>query len=427
VITRARAAFIFIFITVLLDMVAFGVIIPVLPQLIVTLERGDTASAAGIFGVFGTAFAFMQFLSAPVLGALADRFGRRPVVLLSNLGLGADYVVMAVAPTIPILFIGRLISGVTSSSFSTAGAYVADVTPADRRAARFGMLGVAFGIGFIVGPALGGFLASIDLRAPFWASAALSFTNFLYGLLILPESLPRDRRGPFRPKAANPIGALRFLGARPALAGLAVAAFLAYLAHDSLPVTFVLYAAHRFAFDERSIGLALTLVGVSSLIVQGGIVGRVVAAVGEQRALLAGLFIGLVGQLLLGLAPTAPLFLAGLPVWSLFGLATPSLQAIASRAVAPTEQGRLQGALASLRSVATLITPILYTQTFAAAIGPLAGLGIPGAAFLLSAGLLFASAVVVLRALPAANPLSAGRPATPVAASSPDSARGPSL
>ena len=399
-ITRARAAFFFIFITVLLDMVAFGVIIPVLPQLIVTLEGGDTASAAGVFGIFGTAFAFMQFLSAPFLGALADRFGRRPVILLSNLGLGADYVVMALAPTIPILFVGRLISGITSSSFSTAGAYVADVTPPEKRAARFGMLGVAFGIGFIIGPALGGFLASVDLRAPFWAAAVLSFANFLYGLLILPESLPRERRGRFSPKAANPIGALRFLGGHRGLVGLAGAAFFAYLAHDSLPVTFVLYAAHRFAFDERSIGLALALAGVSSLIVQGGVIGRVVAAIGEYRALLTGLFIGLLGQLLLGLAPTAPLFLAGIPVWSLFGLATPSLQAIASRSVGPTEQGQLQGALASLRSVATLITPILYTQTFAAAIGPLAGLGLPGAAFLLSACLLFVSAVIVLRAMP---------------------------
>src|SRR5439155_1322013 len=235
VITRARAAFIFIFVTVLLDMVAFGVIIPVLPQLIVTLEGGDTASAAGVFGIFGTAFAFMQFLSAPFLGALADRFGRRPVILLSNLGLGADYVVMALAPTIPILFVGRLISGITSSSFSTAGAYVADFTPPEKRAARFGMLGVAFGIGFIIGPALA---------------------------------------------------------------------------------------------------------GVSSLIVQGGVISRVVAAVGEYRALLTGLFIGLLGQLLLGLAPTAPLFLAGIPVWSLFGLATPSLQAIASRSVEPTAQGQ---------------------------------------------------------------------------------------
>jgi DHA1 family tetracycline resistance protein-like MFS transporter len=399
VITRARAAFIFIFITVLLDMVSFGVIIPVFPQLIVHLQGGDLASASGIFGLFGTVFALMQFISAPVLGALSDRFGRRPVVLLSNLGLGADYVVMALAPSLPILFAGRLISGITSSSFSTAAAYVADVTPPEKRAARFGYLGVAFGIGFIVGPALGGFLGSIDLRAPFWASAFLSFANFFYGLLILPESLPPERRGPFHPRAANPVGALRFLGARPVIASLALVSLFAYLAHDSLPNTFVLYSSYRFAFDERAIGLGLTIAGVSSLVVQGLVVGRAVAAFGEHRTLIAGLVIGMAGQLLLGLGPTVPLFLLGIPVWSFFGLVGPSISAMASREVVPNEQGQLQGALASLRSIATLITPILYTQTFALAIGPLAGLGVPGAPFLLSAALLaVATAVSQLRA-----------------------------
>ena len=392
---RARAAFIFIFITVVLDMVAFGVILPVLPQLIVALVGGDVAGAAGTFGVFGTAFAFMQFLSAPVLGALGDRFGRRPVILLSNLGLGADYVIMALAPSIPILFAGRLVSGITSSSFTTAGAYVADVTPREHRAARFGMLGVAFGIGFIIGPALGGLLASVDLRAPFWAAAILSFANFLYGLLILPESLPPEKRGPFHPKAANPVGALRFLGGRPTLAVLALGAFFAYLAHDSLPNTFVLYASHRFGFTERDVGLSLAVVGVSSLIVQGFVVGRVVKAIGEARALMTGALIGMSAQLLLALAPIAPLFLLGLPVWSFFGLVTPSIQAIASGEVSPSEQGRLQGALSSLRSVATLISPLLYTQVFAAAIGPLAPLGVPGAAFLLSAALLAACVVTI--------------------------------
>lgn len=394
-ITRQRAAFVFIFITVLLDMLAFGLMVPVLPQLLIHLQGGDAESAAGIFGIFGTAFAFMQFLASPVLGALGDRFGRRPVVLLSNLGLGADYVVMAVAPSIPILFIGRLISGITSSSFTTASAYVADVTPPDKRAARFGMLGVAFGIGFIVGPAVGGLLASLDLRAPFWAAAFLSFANFLYGFFILPESLPRERRGAFRPHAANPLGAMRFLRSREGLAALAVAAALAYLAHDSLPNTFVLYSAHRFAFDERTIGLGLAISGASSLVIQGLVVGRVVRAFGERTAVFIGLFVGSAGQLLLGLAPIPALYLAALPVWSFFGLVTPSLQAIASRAVDPKEQGRLQGALASLRSMVTLVSPILYTQTFALAVGPLAPLGIPGAAYLLSAVLLLASAAVL--------------------------------
>ena len=393
--TRSRAAFIFIFITVLLDMVSFGVIIPVFPQLILQLQGGDMAGAAAIFGILGTAFAVMQVIFAPVQGALSDRYGRRPVILLSNLGLGVDYVVMAVAPTIPILFIGRLISGATSASFSISGAYVADVTPPEKRAARFGMLGVAFGIGFIVGPAIGGLLGAIDLRAPFWFSAVLSFANFLYGLLILPESLPPERRGPFRLRAANPIGAMRFLGLRPVLFTLGAVAFFGNLGHDALPNTFVLYATQRFNFDERAIGLSLAIVGVSSLIVQGFVVGRAVAALGEYRALLAGLGLGIAAELLLGLAPTSALFLIGLPIFSFFGLTGASLQSLATREVAANEQGQLQGALSSLRSICTIITPGLYTGTFALFVGPLAGLGVPGAPFLLAA-ILLASAFAVL-------------------------------
>ena len=393
--TRSRAAFIFIFITVLLDMVSFGVIIPVFPQLILRLQGGDMAGAAAIFGILGTAFAVMQVIFAPVQGALSDRYGRRPVILLSNLGLGVDYVVMAIAPTIPILFIGRLISGATSASFSISGAYVADVTPPEKRAARFGMLGVAFGIGFIVGPAIGGLLGAIDLRAPFWFSAVLSFANFLYGLLILPESLPPERRGPFRLRAANPIGAMRFLGLRPVLFTLGAVAFFGNLGHDALPNTFGLYATQRFNFDERAIGLSLAIVGVSSLIVQGFVVGRAVAALGEYRALLAGLGLGIAAELLLGLAPTSALFLIGLPIFSFFGLTGASLQSLATREVAANEQGQLQGALSSLRSICTIITPGLYTGTFALFVGPLAGLGVPGAPFLLAA-ILLASAFAVL-------------------------------
>ena len=408
--TRSRAAFIFIFITVLLDMVSFGVIIPVFPQLILRLQGGDMAGAAAIFGILGTAFAIMQVIFAPVQGALSDRYGRRPVILLSNLGLGVDYVVMAIAPTIPILFIGRLISGATSASFSTSGAYVADVTPPEKRAARFGMLGVAFGIGFIVGPAIGGLLGAIDLRAPFWFSAVLSFANFLYGLLILPESLPPERRGPFRLRAANPIGAMRFLGLRPVLFTLGAVAFFGNLGHDALPNTFVLYATQRFNFDERAIGLSLAIVGVSSLIVQGFVVGRAVAALGEYRALLAGLGLGIAAELLLGLAPTSALFLIGLPIFSFFGLTGASLQSLATREVAANEQGQLQGALSSLRSICTIITPGLYTGTFALFVGPLAGLGVPGAPFLLAAILLASAFAVLARSARALRSPAVARP-----------------
>ena len=396
-ITRSKAAFAFIFITVLLDMISFGVIIPVFPQLILQIQGGDMAGAAATFGIFGTAFAVMQFIFAPVQGALSDRFGRRPVILLSNLGLGLDYVVMALAPNIPLLFIGRLISGGTSASFSISGAYVADVTPPQNRAARFGMLGAAFGIGFIIGPAIGGLLGSIDLRAPFWAAAVLSFANFLYGALILPESLPKDRRSPFRIRAANPIGAVRFLGSRPVLMLLTSAMLFAFLAHDAVPNTWVLYTTYRFAFDERAIGVSLAIVGFASLVVNGFVVGRVVKRFGEYRSLLAGLGFGIVAELLFALAPTSWLLLGTLPIYALAGLSGAPMQSIASREVEPNEQGQLQGALSSLRSMVTLVTPGLYTGAFALFVGPLAGLGFPGAPYMLAAILMAATAAILLR------------------------------
>jgi DHA1 family tetracycline resistance protein-like MFS transporter len=410
VITRSRAAFAFIFITVLLDMISFRVIIPVFPQLILSIQGGDMAGAAAIFGILGTAFAVMQFVFSPVQGALSDRFGRRPVVLLSNLGMGLDYVIMALAPTIPILFVGRLLSGATSASFSISGAYVTDVTPPEKRAGQFGLLGAAFGIGFIVGPAIGGLLGAIDLRAPFWFAAGLSFANFLYGTLILPESLPKERRSPFRLHAANPIGAMRFLGSRPVLTTLAAASLFSFLAHDAIPNTFVLYSTYRFGFDERAVGLSLAIVGFSSLIVQGLVVGRVVAWLGEYRTLLTGLGIGLVAELMFAFAPITALFLLGLPIFSFFGLTGAPLQSIASREVTPSEQGQLQGALTSLRSMVTLVTPGLYTGVFALFVGPLASVGLPGAPYLLSAMLMAASAAVLIRSATALRSPVAARP-----------------
>src|ERR671935_1650583 len=360
----SRAAFAFIFVTVLLDMLAFGIVAPVFAPLVVRLEGGDTAAAAGMLGLFAATWALMQFLFQPVLGGLSDRFGRRPVILLSNLGLGLDYVVMAIAPNLAWLFVGRLLSGITSASYATAGAYIADVTPVERRAARFGSLGVAFGIGFIVGPAVGGALGAVDLRAPFWAAAALSLANFAYGFFILPESLPAERRSAFQIHAANPIGALHFVRTRPGLSTLAITAFFAYLAHDSLPATFVLYSQYRFAWDERAVGITLALVGVSSMVVQGLVVGRAVERLGERGALAAGLVIGITAQLVLGLAPVPALFALGIPLWSFFGLFGPSLMGLATRSCEPNEQGRLQGAFGSLRAVTSVIAPLLFTQAY---------------------------------------------------------------
>ena len=379
-------------------MLAFGIVAPVFAPLVVRLEGGDTAAAAGMLGLFAAAWALMQFVFSPVQGALSDRFGRRPVILLSNLGLALDYVVMALAPSLAWLFVGRILSGITSSSFATAGAYVADVTPAERRAARFGTLGVAFGIGFILGPAAGGALGTIDLRTPFWAAAALSFANFAYGAFILPESLPPERRAPFRPHAANPIGALAFVRARPALVPLVAAGFFAGVAHDVLPNLFVIYSSYRYAWDERTIGLSLAVVGVCSIVVQGAVVGRVVARFGERRALVAGLVIGIAGQLVYAFAPNGATFLIAIPIWALFGLVNPSLQGLMTRLVAASEQGQLQGALASLRAVASVTAPILFTQIFALAVGDLRGILVPGSSFVVAAFLLIASLAAVSRA-----------------------------
>jgi DHA1 family tetracycline resistance protein-like MFS transporter len=396
--TPTRAAFLFIFITVVLDMLALGLIVPVLPPLIVSFRGGDTASGATIYGLFGTAWALMQFVFSPVLGSLSDRFGRRRVILLSNFGLGLDYLLMALAPSLPWLFVGRVISGITSSSFSTAGAYIADVTPPEQRAARFGMLGAAFGVGFIIGPTVGGLLGSVHLRAPFWAAAVLSLANAAYGFFILPESLPPDRRAPFHWRRANPIGSLLMLRSHPRLPGLAFASFLSSLALSVMPAVFVLFANYRYQWNERTVGLVLGLVGVSTMIVQGGLIGRLVAALGERRALALGFLCGAAGMAIYGLVPTGALFFLGIPLTAVYGLTNPTLRSLMTRYVGPTEQGQLQGANASVIGFANLIAPILFTQVFAAAVGPFRALNLPGAPFLVASLSMIAALLVSERA-----------------------------
>jgi len=382
------AAVIFIFVTILLDTLALGLIIPVLPKLIESFVDNDTASAARIFGVFGTAWALMQFFFSPILGALSDRFGRRPVVLLSNFGLGLDYVLMALAPSLSWLFIGRVISGITSASISTAFAYIADITAPEKRAAVFGKIGVAFGAGFILGPALGGLLGDTDPRLPFWVAAGLSFANALYGFLILPESLPAERRSPWRWKSANPVGALRLLASNRILAGLSLANFFAQLAHVVLPSVFVLYATYRYGWDSKTVGLTLALVGICSMVVQGGAIGPIVKRFGERRALFFGLACGAVGFFIFGAAPTGHSFWLGIPVMALWGVAGAATQALATRMVTPEQQGRLQGATSSVQSISQLLGPFLFTLTFAYFIGADAPFKLPGAPFLLASVLL---------------------------------------
>jgi DHA1 family tetracycline resistance protein-like MFS transporter len=393
-----RAAFVFIFITILLDMLSLGMVMPVLPKLVESFMGGDTARAAEIFGIFGTAWALMQLLFSPVLGSLSDAFGRRPVVLISNFGLGLDYVLMALAPNLWWLFIGRVISGITAATISTGFAYVADVTAPEQRAARFGMLGAAFGLGFILGPALGGILGTIDPRMPFWVAAVLSLANTLYGLFVLPESLPFDRRTRFRWRRANPVGALALLRSHPELSGLAVAKFLADLSHVVLPSVFVLYASFRYGWDERAIGLTLAAVGACALVVQAGLVGPLVSRFGERRALMLGLAGGVMGFAAFGLAETGWQFYIGIPLLSLWGIAGPATNGLMTRRVGPSEQGQLQGANSSIQGIANLAGPFVFTLTFAHFIGAAAGWHLPGAPFLLAAVLLAAAAALAWRA-----------------------------
>jgi len=388
-----RAAFIFVFITVLLDMLALGIIIPVLPKLVVDFLAGDTARAAEIYGLFGTAWALMQFLFSPLHGALSDRFGRRPLILLSNFGLGLDYILMALAPNLWWLFVGRVISGISAASIATSYAYIADVTAPELRSARFGMLGVAFGAGFVLGPALGGLAGNVDPHLPFWIAAGLSLVNTLYGLFVLPESLPPDRRAPFAWRRANPLGALTLLRSHPQLLGLATVNFLDGLAHASLPNIGVLYMMYRYGWDERAVGFTMAGVGVCSMIVQGALIGPTVARFGERATLIAGLVFGVLGFAVFGLAETGIGFLAGIPLLALWGFANPAALGLMSHQVAATEQGRLQGANASIMGIANLLGPGLFAQTLAFSIAGGGG-SWSGAAFV-HAALIVVSAIGV--------------------------------
>ena len=399
--SRWRAAFAFVFVTVLLDMLAIGVIIPVLPRLVLDFLGGDTVRAADMLGVFGTVWALMQFVFAPVQGALSDRFGRKPVIVISNIGLGLDYVLMAVAPTISWLFVGRVISGITAASISTAYAYVADVTPPERRAARFGLLGAAFGAGFILGPALGGIAGNVDPRLPFWIAAGLSLANGLYGMLILPESLPPERRAGFSWRRANPFGSLMLLRSQRHLTGLAIIGFLSNLAHAVLPSVSVLYMTYRYGWDQQTVGLTLAGVGLCAMVVQGTLIGPVVGRLGEGKSLIAGLLFGVAGFSVFGFATSGIAFWSGIPLMALWGLASPSMLGLMSRRVGPSEQGQLQGANSSIMGIANLLGPGLFTQAFAIAIGAGSAWHLPGAPFVLAAALLVVATIaawVVTRA-----------------------------
>jgi DHA1 family tetracycline resistance protein-like MFS transporter len=391
-----KAAVVFIFITVMLDMLALGLIAPVLPKLVLNFLGGDAPGAAKMFGIFNSVFALMQFFFSPVLGVLSDRFGRRPVILLSNLGLGLDYVVMALAPTLGWLFLGRVISGITAASISTGTAYVSDVVPPEKRAGAFGMIGAAFGVGFVLGPALGGLLGNSDPRLPFWVAGGLSLANALYGFFVLPESLPREKRKPFTLRRANPVGSLTLLRSHPELFQLATIQFTGYFAHEVFNV-WVLYTIFRYGWKEGTIGLSLALVGICSVVISAGMVPAIVSRLGERRTLYVGQFFGALGMVLAGLAKNSLFFFLSIPVMMLWTISSPAAQGMMTRRVSESEQGELQGAISSLASLAWIFGPSVFTFTFAFFIDQKHGWNIPGAPWYLGGFLLFIAMALATR------------------------------
>jgi DHA1 family tetracycline resistance protein-like MFS transporter len=391
------AALGFIFATALMDEIALGIIIPVLPNLIKDMAGGSTAEALHYVLIFSTTWAVMQFFASPIVGSLSDRFGRRPVLLTSIFGLGCDYVIMATAPNLHVLYIGRLISGVTAASFATAGAYIADITPPEKRAQNFGLIGAAFGVGFVIGPALAGLLGGVNPRLPFWFAAGLALINGLFGLFVLPESLPKERRAEFSWRKANPVGSLQLLAAHPGMLGMAAMFFLYMLAHQSLQQIFVLFTGYRFGWGIRDVGLFLGATGIGSIVVQMALVRPIVRALGERRAMLAGLVCGVFGFAIYALAPTSWLFWCGLPVFALIGLVQPTSLSLMSRRVPSNEQGRLQGAMSGIQSITGLIGPSLYTTVFAWAITSGKPLGLPGLGILVASGLALLALVLAVR------------------------------
>jgi DHA1 family tetracycline resistance protein-like MFS transporter len=379
------AALGFILVSVLLNALSVGVIFPVFPTLVKLFTHGDAAQAAGALGWFGAVWALMQLLVSPLLGVLSDRFGRRPVLLITMFGQAVDYLLMACSPTLAWLFVGRMISGATGASTAVAGAYVADVTTPGTRARNFGYLAAAGGIGVVLGPVLGGVFGEINPRAPFWLAAGLALINGFYGLFVLRESLPRDRRAAFQLRRANPLGSARFLLSHPAIVSLITVYFLGQLASFPLNSILILYANYRYGWGPRDIGVILTTLALAAAAVQSLAAAPIGRRIGERGAVVLGFGLAAVGAAFLGLAPNGPVFWIGLGFTVLSSVSSPNLQALLTRAVAGNEQGQLQGAMSSLFGVSRLIGPLIFTTTFAWSLKEGRGLGLPGLAILLGA------------------------------------------
>ncbi|HRG79606.1 MAG TPA: TCR/Tet family MFS transporter [Cyclobacteriaceae bacterium] len=394
-----QAAIGFIFVTLLIDTIGFGIIIPVLPNLIIELTHGTTSEAARIGGWLLFAFAIVQFLFAPILGGLSDQYGRRPILLGSLFGFGLDYIFLALAPTIGWLFVGRLIAGALGASFTTAGAYIADISAPEKRGQNFGMIGAAFGLGFIIGPGLGGLLGSFGPRVPFMAAAGLSLLNWLYGYFILPESLKVENRRKFEWKRANPVASLLNLKRYPVVLGLVASLVLIYIASHAVQSNWSYYTIEKFGWSSAMIGASLAAVGILIAIVQGGLIRIIIPAWGQKNSLYIGLALYSIGFVLFAFATEGWMMFAFLIPYCLGGIAGPALQGIISSQVPANEQGELQGALTSLMSVTSIIGPLLMTQLFSAFTGPAAALYFPGAPMAMGGVLTLLSLILAMRAL----------------------------
>ncbi|HET9056747.1 MAG TPA: TCR/Tet family MFS transporter [Chitinophagaceae bacterium] len=396
---KRKAATGFIFITLLLDVIGFGIIIPVMPKLLEGMIHGGLSEASKIGGWLLFAYAFMQFLCAPVIGNLSDKYGRRPVLLFSLFGFGIDYLFLSFAPNVGWLFVGRIIAGITGASFTTAAAYIADVSTAETRAKNFGMIGAAFGLGFIIGPLMGGILGSFGLRVPFYAAACLSLLNWLYGYFILPESLSKENRREFDWKRANPVGSLLHLRKYPALGNLILSIVLVYIAAHSVQSNWGYYTMYKFTWSEKMVGYSLALIGILVAGVQGGLIRIVNPKLGNERSVYIGIFLYSLGLVLFAFASQTWMMFVFLLPYCLGGIAGPALQAIIAGHVPVNEQGELQGSLTSLMSATAIVGPPVMTNLFSYFTQSSAPVYFPGAPFLLGAILMLGSAILAYMAL----------------------------
>ena len=398
--TGTRAALTFVLLSVFIDSLGFGIIIPSLPPVIMELTGEPVSTAADWSGYLIAVYALLQFFMAPVFGNLSDRFGRRPLLLLSLFAFGVDFLLTGLATSMTWLFIGRAFAGVFGASFAAAGAYIGDISNDGNRAKNFGFIGAAWGLGFTLGPVIGGFVAEhLDARAPFFVAAALALANVAFGFYVLPESLPPERRRKFEWQRANPFGAFKSLAHLPMVSGLLVAMFLYHVAHDSLPAVWMFYTQHKFGWGPAETGLSLTFVGIMTVIVMGGLTGVVVPRVGERRAIMLGFSLMTLGFLGYAFATQPWMLYLAIAIGSLGGIANPAVQSVMSKQAGPSAQGELQGANASIASVAAILSPVFMTQLFSHFAAPDAPVAFPGAPYLVSGALVFCCVLICARAV----------------------------